>query len=268
MEELTVLKIGGNVIDYPATLQPLLDCFVCMGGHKSLVHGGGKIASQLMRQMGMEPHMVNGRRVTDEATLDIVTMVYAGLINKRIVAALQARGCNALGLCGADANVIPSHKRPVKDIDYGFVGDVDTQFIPSSTISGFIRQQLTPVFAPITHDGNGTLLNTNADTIASSVAVAMASSYRVKLIFCLDKPGVLENPDDDSSVIPFINESLFLEYKASGVVSGGMIPKLENAFQALRKGVSEVLLCSPGALLAEDVPFDGFRSAGTLIRLA
>ena len=267
MKPLTILKIGGNVIDYPDLLEPLLDHFTCTGGHKALVHGGGKIASQIMRQMGIEPRMVNGRRITDRATLDIVTMVYAGLLNKKLVASLQARGCNALGLSGADANVIPAHKRPATDIDYGYAGDVDASFIPAGQIDRFISQGLTPVFAPITHDGHGTLFNTNADTIASSVAVAMARLYDVKLVFCMDKPGVLERPDDDTSVISRIDEAGYANLCARGIISGGMIPKLESAFEALHQGVQEVLLCAPGALLADDVPYDGFRSAGTSIRL-
>ncbi|GHT24939.1 acetylglutamate kinase [Bacteroidia bacterium] len=256
-ENLTILKAGGNVIDYPEVLGAVLRDFAGWQSHKLLVHGGGKIASELMRKMGLEPTMVDGRRVTDKAALDIVTMVYAGLINKNIVASLQQYGCNAIGLSGADANVIPAVKRPVKEVDYGFVGDLTAANIGHERLLQFINMGLTPVMAPITHDCSGSLLNTNADTIASIVAIAMAQHYEVQLVFCFEKNGVLRNPTDDHSVIPLLDEALFQQYKAEGVITAGMLPKLENAFAALHNGVSEVRICSPA----------GVKQGGTSIRI-
>jgi acetylglutamate kinase len=249
MKEFTILKIGGNILDNPASLESLLDYFSRMPGHRALVHGGGKIASVLMKRMGIEPLMVEGRRVTDPATLDIVVMVYAGLINKSIVSALQSRGCDALGLSGADAGAVPAHKRPAGTVDYGLVGDVDTDLIPADRIARFVDEGLVPVFAPITHDRTGQLLNTNADTMASSVAIAMSRKYQTTLVYCFEKPGVLMNATDESSVIASLNEPQFLQYKAEGIITAGMIPKLENAFDALRKGVSAVRICGPEAFL-------------------
>ncbi|MDP4209657.1 MAG: acetylglutamate kinase [Bacteroidota bacterium] len=247
MNKLTIIKIGGNVLDNPSLLQSVLDSFAAMEGNKILIHGGGKIANVLMKELGIEPKMVDGRRITDEKTLEIVTQVYAGLINKNLVSQLQARGCNAIGLTGADANTIPAVKRPVKTIDYGFVGDIDTSKINANTISGLLKQGLVPVFAPITHDTKGNLLNTNADTIASSVAIALAGMYSVKLIYCFEKNGVLSNPDDDTTVIPEITEKTFVGYKEQGVIHSGMIPKLDNAYAALKAGVASIVICGPEA---------------------
>jgi acetylglutamate kinase len=261
MKHLTIVKIGGNILDNPELLTSMLDSFVKTDGYKLLIHGGGKIANVLMKQMGIEPKMVEGRRITDEKTLEIVTMVYGGLINKNLVCQLQSRGCNAIGLTGADANIIPAVKRPVKDIDYGFVGDIDTLKINSDTLSIFINNDLTPVLAPLTHNDMGSMLNTNADTIASSVAVALSLYFKVKLVYCFEKKGVLSNPDDENSVISKINEKTFATYKENGTIHSGMIPKLENAFDALKAGVSEIIICGPEAFQKNDL------NTGTLIEL-
>jgi len=250
MKSLIVLKIGGNVIDNPSVLEDVLRDFAALQSHKILVHGGGKIASKLMEKLGIVPKMVEGRRITDRETLDIVTMVYGGLINKNIVASLQSHTCNAIGLTGADANLIPAVKRPVKDVDYGFVGDLKHDVISTDILVNLIESGLVPVLAPITHDGGGTLLNTNADTIASNVAVAMAKAFRVQLVFCFEKKGVLRDPNDDDSVIEFLNEELFQQYKNDGIITTGMIPKLDNAFAALHRGVSEIRICNPEGLKA------------------
>lgn len=260
MDKLTVIKIGGNILDNANFLENLLDSFNFLPEKKILVHGGGKIANVLMEQLGIVPNMVDGRRITDERTLDIVTMVYAGLINKKLVAQLQKRGCEAIGLTGADANIIPAVKRPVKDIDYGFVGDVYPKDISSNTVINFLAMGLTPVCAPITHNGEGDLLNTNADTIASSLAIALAPFYEVELIYCFEKNGVLMDPQDDYSVIPVIDTKVFNEYKASGVISAGMIPKLDNAFKAIASGVKQVTICGPGAFSLD------YRVEGTVIK--
>lgn len=247
MDPLTILKIGGNILDNAPLLDNVLDAFSRSQKKKILIHGGGKIANVLMEQLGIVPIMVEGRRITDERTLDIVTMVYAGLINKKIVAGLQKRGCEAIGLTGADANIIPATRRAVKDIDYGFVGDVVPSDISTNTIISLISMGLVPVCAPITHNGEGDLLNTNADTIASSIAIALAPYFQVNLVYCFEKNGVLLDPKDDNSVIPMLNKHTFAEYKASGVISAGMIPKLDNAFQAISEGVSRVTICGPDA---------------------
>ncbi len=261
MDQLTILKIGGNILDNQSLLNGLLDNFAAIKGNKILIHGGGKIANVLMKELGIEPKMVDGRRITDEKTLEIVTMVYAGSINKNLVSQLQARNCNAIGLTGADGNMIPAVKRPIIPIDYGFVGDIDTSLINSRAIQGILEQNMTPVFAPITHDGAGSLLNTNADTIASSVAIALANRYSVKLIYCFEKNGVLSNPEDDTTVIRQITEKTFIDYKSHGTIHSGMIPKLDNAFAALKAGVSEIIICGPNAFEREN------PIVGTLITL-
>ena len=261
MESIIVLKIGGNVIDNPSALEDVLRDFSAWQSPKILVHGGGKIASKLMEKLGIVPKMVEGRRITDRETLDVVTMVYAGLINKNMVATLQSHACNAIGLCGADANLIPATKRPVKDIDYGFVGDLDSGCISADTLASLVKTGLVPVMAPITHDGAGSLLNTNADTIASNIAVALAKTFRVQLMFCFEKKGVLFDPDDEQSVIDFMDEALYQQYKEEKVVTAGMIPKLDNAFAALHSGVDEVRICSPAGLKAG-------LWGGTVIRIA
>ena len=260
MDSLIVLKIGGNVIDNPSILNSVLRDFAGWQDFRILVHGGGKIASKMSEKLGIEPQMVEGRRITDRQMLDIVTMVYAGLVNKNMVAALQGCACNAIGLTGADANLIPAKKRPVKDIDYGFVGDVDPDCISTETLVNLVNSGLIPVMAPITHDGSGSLLNTNADTIASSIAIALAKSFRVQLVFCFEKKGVLRDPNDDNSVIDFIDEALFCKYRDEGIITAGMLPKLDNAFAALSSGVAEVRICCPDGL-------KNGQMGGTCVRL-
>lgn len=251
MDHLTILKIGGNVLDNAPLLTSVIDSFASLKENKMLIHGGGKIANELMKQLGVEPKMVDGRRITDEKTLEIVTMVYAGWINKSLVSQLQARNCNAFGLTGADGNIIPAIKRPVKEIDYGFVGDIDSSAINATVVRGLIGLNLVPVFAPITHNKQGSLLNTNADTIASSMAIALAPFYNIKLIYCFEKNGVLSKPEDETSVIKRINEPEFNGYKSQGVIHSGMIPKLDNAFAALKAGVIEIVICGPKAFQTE-----------------
>ena len=238
-EKLTVVKVGGAIVEDEAQLNQLLKDFSAISGKKVLVHGGGRRATQVAKQLGIETQMVNGRRITDAQMLQVVTMVYGGLVNKNLGARLQANGVNALGLTGADANVIPAHKRPVKDgIDYGYVGDVDKA--SSDTLRHLIEAGITPVMAPLTHDMQGNILNTNADTIASETAKALAPFYDVTIIFSFEKKGVLSNPDDDDSVIPTITRDDFQRLKADGTVAGGMLPKLENAFNAIAAGVKAV----------------------------
>ena len=240
MEKLTVVKVGGKVVENPGQLALLLEGFNKLEGHKLLVHGGGKLATSVGDRMGIESHYVDGRRITDRETLDVVVMVYAGLVNKNIVARMQSMGINALGLTGADLNLMEAHKRPVKEIDYGFVGDVDT--VNGEILADLIRKNVVPVVAPITHNKKGELLNTNADTIASEVAKAMTPFFDVSLVFCFEKKGVLANESDDDSVINNIDRDSFNTLKASGVVSGGMIPKLDNAFASIEKGVKQVII--------------------------
>lgn len=245
-EKLTVIKVGGKIVEEESTLYKLLDDFAAIDGFKVLVHGGGRSATKLAARLGIESRMVNGRRITDAETLKVVTMVYGGLVNKNIVAGLQARGVNALGLTGADMDVIRSVKRPVKDVDYGFVGDVER--VDGTLLGDLIRKGIVPVMAPLTHDGNGHLLNTNADTIAGETAKALAAQFDVTLIFCFEKKGVLRDENDDESVIPRITPEEFRQYVADGVIQGGMIPKLENSFQALDAGVSEVVITLASAI--------------------
>ena len=240
-EKLTIVKVGGAVVEDEVQLAQLLKDFSAIEGRKVLVHGGGRRATQVAASLGIESKMVNGRRITDADMLSVVTMVYGGLVNKNLVARLQANGVNALGLTGADINVIRSHKRPLKDgIDFGFVGDVDTA--DGQMLSRLIEAGITPVMAPLTHDGMGHILNTNADTIASETAKSLAPYYDVTLIFSFEKKGVLSNPDDDDSVIPTITRKDFIKYKADGTISGGMLPKIENALAAIDAGVSRVII--------------------------
>lgn len=235
---LTIVKVGGAVVEDGAQLDSLLSAFAAIEGRKVLVHGGGRRATTIASRLGVESRMVNGRRITDGAMLEVVTMVYGGLVNKDIVARLQARGVNSIGLTGADGGVILSHKRPVKDVDYGFVGDVER--VDGSRLSSLIEGGFTPVMAPLTHDGHGQMLNTNADTIAAETAKALAERYDVTLMYCFEKPGVMADPDDDSTLIPVITRQDFKRLKADGTVTGGMLPKLENAFSAIDAGVSRV----------------------------
>ncbi len=271
---IKIVKIGGNVVDNPELLKEFVRDFAAMPGMKALIHGGGVMASQMQKSMGMTPVMVEGRRVTDEATLKVVTMVYAGWCNKNITALLQAEGCNAIGLSGADGNAIKARKRPPvhveslgQDVDYGYVGDVTGESVNAGFIYSLMERGIVPVFNAINHDGEGNLLNTNADTIASSVAIAMANyryrsprevccrceecthcsddgrlTHETELIYCFEKDGVLYDKDDDSSVIPEIDRKRFAELKAEGRVADGMIPKLANSFKAIDSGVARVII--------------------------
>jgi len=243
MNTLNVIKIGGNIIDSESRLAGFLAAFAGIAGPKILVHGGGKIATEIGGQLGIEPHYIGGRRITDAATLDLVTMVYGGLINKRLVARLQTAGCNAIGLSGCDGRVIMASKRPVRDIDYGFVGDLAEESINLGFLQTLLAAGLTLVFAPLTYDeSKGGLLNTNADTIAQELAKAASKLRQVQLIYCFEKKGLLMHPDDDESVIPAVTEDEFLQFVARGIVREGMIPKLENAFKAIRHGVRKVII--------------------------
>ena len=239
-EKVTIVKVGGAVVEDTTQTAQLLDAFSRIEGRKVLVHGGGRRATQVAKSLGIESKMAGGRRITDAPMLQVVTMVYGGLVNKTLVAQLQALGVNALGLTGADIDVIRSHKRPVKDIDYGFVGDVERA--NENALSALLEAGITPVMAPLTHDGKGTILNTNADTIASETAKALARIYDTTLIFSFEKKGVLANADDDDSVIPVITREDYKRYVADGTVSGGMLPKLENAFNAIDAGVQRVII--------------------------
>jgi len=249
-EKLTVVKVGGAVVEDERQLQQLLKDFSAIKGKKVLVHGGGRKATKMAERLGIETHMVNGRRITDAEMLEVVTMVYGGLVNKQLVARLQAEGQNAIGLTGADANSILSHKRPLKDgVDFGFVGDVDA--VDGQVLAALINNGMVPVVAPLTHDGQGHLLNTNADTMAGEVAKALARHYDVTLMFSFEKKGVLSNPDDDDSVIPEITRTLFNQYVSEGIISGGMIPKVENALSAVDAGVSKVIITLATAIDGE-----------------
>lgn len=249
-EKLTIVKVGGAVVEDAEQLTRLLKDFSAIEGRKLLVHGGGRRATKVAERLGIETKMIDGRRITDEAMLEVVTMVYGGLVNKQVVARLQACGVNALGLTGADADVVRSHKRPLKNgIDYGYVGDVDCA--DGETLCGLIEQGIVPVMAPLTHDGKGNILNTNADTMASETAKALAGHYDVTLIFSFEKPGVLRHPDDDTSLIPVITREDFERYKADGTISGGMLPKLENALSAVDAGVSRVIITLASAIDGE-----------------
>ncbi len=239
MKKLKVIKIGGKVIDDVELLSQFLKAFNTVDGPKILVHGGGKIASDFGTRLGIEPKMTEGRRITDAETLELVTMVYGGLVNKRIVAQLQALGENTIGLSGADANVLKAVKRPVEKVDYGFVGDVEIEGVNQEALSQFIDRGLSPVICALTHDGKGNLLNTNADTIASILASALASDFEVNLIYCFEQPGVLSD-FERQQVIPEMNSKSYDELKTQGVISDGMIPKMDNAFDALTAGVKSV----------------------------
>ncbi len=239
---VTVIKIGGNIIDNDSQLQSFLESFAAVAGKKILIHGGGKIATRIGDQLGIESKYVDGRRITDAATLDVVTMVYGGLVNKKIVASLQTMGCNAIGITGADANLVPANKRPVKEVDYGFVGDVKNEQLPVSTWKQLLEIGLTPVVAPLTHDGKGSILNTNADTMAQEIAKALGKVYEVSLIYSFEKPGVLLDVNDDNSVINKLNPTSYQELKSEQKIFAGMIPKLDNAFSALKAGVTKVII--------------------------
>ena len=240
MEKLTIIKVGGKIVENDESLQSLLKEFAKIEGFKILVHGGGRSATKMAEELGIESKMVDGRRITDKETLKVVTMVYAGLVNKNIVAKLQALNIDAIGLTGADMNIILSDKRPVKEIDYGFVGDVKE--VSAEKLFTLLKHDLVPVLAPLTHDGKGSMLNTNADTIAAETAKALSSSFEVDLVYCFEKAGVLMNENDESSVIQEIDKSKFTQLVKDGVINGGMIPKLENAFESIESGVNNVII--------------------------
>lgn len=253
MESLFVIKIGGNVIDNNEALQSFLNDFTSVTANKILIHGGGKIATKIGDKLGIESKYINGRRITDDDTIDLVTMVYGGLVNKKIVAQLQALQCNAIGLTGADANIIPATKRPVrwlseveageaKAIDFGWVGDIKNEQLKIENLKLLIDAGLTPVFAPLTHDAQGHILNTNADTIASSLAVALSKYYNVRLIYCFEKKGVLENVEDENSVIKKINKEKYQQLVHEQKLFEGILPKIDNAFGAIDSGVNQVLI--------------------------
>ena len=243
MDRLTIVKVGGKVVEEPESLNALLDQFRKISGNKLLVHGGGRTATEIAKRLDIETKMVDGRRITDADMLEVVTMVYGGLVNKKIVAGLQARDMNAVGLTGADLGLIKAHKRPVQDVDYGFVGDVDD--VNARELRMLIDENVIPVVAPLTHDAKGQLLNTNADTIASELAIELSNYFKVYLFYCFEKRGVLTDPNDETSVIYDLDYKLFDQYKNEGVINDGMIPKLDNGFRAKAKGVQEILITNP-----------------------
>ncbi|MCX8018966.1 MAG: acetylglutamate kinase [Chitinophagaceae bacterium] len=242
MDKLFIIKIGGHVLDDEQLLRQVLEDFSAIREFKILVHGGGKIATRIGEKLGIKSQYINGRRITDEQTLDLITMVYAGLINKKIVAALQALHCNAIGLTGADANLIPAQKREVKEVDFGWVGDIQSETIETRYWNLLLREGCVPVIAPVTHDKNGSLLNTNADTIAREIAVALSKTFQTSLIYLFEKNGVLWDIHDEHSVIPSINTGSYEKLKSGNKIFEGMLPKLENAFTALKSGVNKVMI--------------------------
>lgn len=245
-QKITVIKVGGKIVEEKESLDNLLDRFASIEGNRILIHGGGRSATRIAEALGIESRMVNGRRITDSETLKVVTMVYGGLVNKNIVAGLQARNVNALGLTGADCNVMRAHKRTSEDIDWGFVGDVDSA--DGAMLAKLINEGIVPIMAPLTHDGNGNLLNTNADTIAAETAKALAPYFDVTLTYCFEHPGVMRNPDDPTSLIARIDSGSYKALLADGTISGGMIPKIDNAFNALEGGVSRVIITRADAI--------------------
>lgn len=258
---IKIIKVGGNIIDNPTKLKSFLKDFALLDGQKILIHGGGKLATDLCVTLGIESKMVDGKRITDSETLKVVTMVYAGLINKNIVAKLQAFGCNAIGLSGADMNIIQAKKRVDTKIDWGFVGDITPNTLKAEKFEFFLQNQITPIFSAITHDGEGNLLNTNADTIASVIASTLANAgHKVSLVYTFEKKGVLVDVNDNSTIIKKITFGSFNELKEKKIVHSGMIPKLENAFKSIAEGVQEVKIC-----MAEDL--HDFENAGTTISL-
>lgn len=245
-QKITVIKVGGKIVEEKESLESLLDRFASIEGNRILIHGGGRSATRIAEALGIESRMVNGRRITDSETLKVVTMVYGGLVNKNIVAGLQARNVNALGLTGADCNVMRAHKRTSEDIDWGFVGDVDSA--DGAMLAKLIGEGIVPIMAPLTHDGKGNLLNTNADTIAAETAKALAPYFDVTLTYCFEHPGVMRNPDDPASLIARIDSGSYKALLDDGTISGGMIPKIDNAFNALEGGVSRVIITRADAI--------------------
>ncbi len=249
MQQLHIIKIGGKILEDKPKLHQLLSDFSKIEGPKILIHGGGKKSDELCHKLGIEPRMVQGRRITDEDTLEVVTMVYAGLLNKNVVGILQSLGCNAVGMSGADGNVILCRKREKGTIDYGFAGDVER--VNSSLLSSLLQEGISPVLCSITHDGRGQLLNTNADTIATELAKAMAPHFEVKLTYCFEKKGVLSDPTDEASVINKLDWETYKALKGKGVITEGMIPKIDNAFIALKAGVQKIVIGSPASIHPE-----------------
>lgn len=259
IKKINVVKIGGNVIDNPSSLDDFIGKFAALKGPKVLVHGGGKEATRLSKALGIETVMIDGRRVTDRETIDVVTMTYAGLINKRIVALLQAQGCNALGFSGADGNIVKASKRKPEPIDYGFVGDIDSKDVNDRLLKTLLDAGITPVMCAICHDGSGTLLNCNADSVASAIALGCSRIAPTILTYCFEKSGVLADIENEGSLIPLITELNFETLKADGIIAQGMIPKLHNALEAARNGVAEVRICKAENLL---------NDTGTVVKLS
>jgi acetylglutamate kinase len=262
-QALTVVKIGGNVVDDPTAMENFLHAFAHLPGPKLLVHGGGKIATRTAEQLGIATQMVEGRRITSEEMVKVIAMVYGGLVNKQLVAGLQALGCQALGLSGVDGNLLPASKRPVGAIDYGWVGDLHADAVNTPLLQLLLTGGITPVVAPMTHDGQGHLLNVNADTIAATLASSLSNGFEVTLVYCFEKPGVLRDADNPDTVIPILQPASFQALKTEGIIHSGMIPKLDNAFESLQKGVKKVVIC----------PWEGLKNwnpahtPGTLITL-
>jgi len=257
MEKLYIIKIGGNVIDDPALLKKFLQDFSALPGHKILVHGGGKLATELANSLNIKQTLVDGRRITDADTLNVTVMVYAGLINKKIVARLQALQCNGIGLCGADGNLILSRKRVHPLIDFGFVGDIEENGVDTKQFVVLLKRGIVPVISPITHDGRGNLLNTNADSMAAAIALALNPIFNVSLVYCFEKRGVLADPENDDTFIPELDKHTYLELKAAGIISKGMIPKLDNAFRAFEEGLTQLLICHASALASLETQVAG-----------
>lgn len=249
MKPLTIIKIGGKLLDDEAVLNRLVTSFSKIKTSKILVHGGGKRASEFCLKLGIKPKMLNGRRITDQPALEVATMVYAGLINKKLVSLLQGIDCNAIGFSGADGNLITAQKRPVREIDYGFAGDI--QSVNASLLISFLEKGITPVFCAITHNGAGQLLNTNADTIATALATALAGHFEVSLKFCFEKEGVLADPLDEASVISVLSKEDYTTYRKNGTISEGMIPKLDNAFTARASNIKKVMICGVSGIIEQ-----------------
>ena len=261
MHKLFIVKIGGNIIDDEKKLSSFLQSFSSIKSYKILVHGGGKLATEIGEKLGIESKYINGRRITDDKTIDLVTMVYGGLINKKMVAQLQAESCNAIGFTGADANIIPAKKRVIKDVDFGWAGDIENEKVKSKNLKIFLDSDFVPVFAPLTHDEQGHILNTNADTIASALAVALSKDYEVNLLYCFEKKGVLENIDDENSVLNFIDKKKYVQLIEENKLFTGILPKIENAFAAIDAGVNSVSIGAAEDLL-ENI---SKKNKGTLI---
>lgn len=262
MEKIFLVKIGGNILDDPDKEFSFLKKFASLEGKKILVHGGGILATQIGDKLGIEAKLVDGRRITDKETIDLVTMVYGGLINKKLVAGLQGLKCNAIGLTGADGNLIPAVKRPVTTIDYGFVGDIKIKDLSITVLDGLLGAGLVPVVAPLTHDSKGKMLNTNADTIASALAVALSAKYSVRLLYCFEKKGVLQDVDDKDSVINLIDKNIFQTLLQEGKLTKGILPKINSALDAVNAGVDEVIIGDAEDLIANSTE----EVKGTLVR--